>query len=70
MSGARQLFMDRLSHVIHLALHMPTREYAYGNDFNRTASVGLYGGMINLLNKQLIVLAIIVTVASYYIAIC
>ena len=32
-----------------IALHMPTREYAYGNSFNRTASVGLYAGMINLL---------------------
>ena len=49
MSGARQLFLDRLSHVIHLALHMPTREYAYVNGFNSTASVGLYGVMINLL---------------------
>ena len=49
MSGARQLFLDWLGHVVHLALHMPTREYAYGNGFNRTATVGLYGSMINLL---------------------
>ena len=65
MSGARQLFLDRLSHVIHLALHKPTREYAYGNGFNRIASVGLYGSMINLLTSKLIVLATIVRVASY-----